>query len=83
MGAEPAYKFGVARLYAQTGAACLPIALNSGLIWPRRSFRRYPGVVRVEILELIPPGLEPDQFFTRLMHAIETANARLIAEGGG
>jgi 1-acyl-sn-glycerol-3-phosphate acyltransferase len=81
VGAEPAYKFGVARLYAQTGAACLPIALNSGLIWPRRSFRRHPGVVRVEILELIPPGLEPDQFFARLMHAIETASARLLAEG--
>jgi 1-acyl-sn-glycerol-3-phosphate acyltransferase len=82
VGAAPAYKFGVARLYAQTGAACLPIALNSGLIWPRRSFRRHPGVVRVEILEVIPPGLEPEQFFARLMHAIETASARLIAEEG-
>jgi 1-acyl-sn-glycerol-3-phosphate acyltransferase len=81
VGAEPAYKFGVARLYAQTGAACLPIALNSGLIWPRRSWRRHPGVVRVEILEPIPPGLEPEQFFARLMHTIETANARLMAEG--
>jgi 1-acyl-sn-glycerol-3-phosphate acyltransferase len=81
VGAEPAYKFGVARLYAQTGAACLPIALNSGLIWPRRSLWRHPGVVRVEILELIPPGLDPDQFFARLRHAIETASAGLIAEG--
>jgi 1-acyl-sn-glycerol-3-phosphate acyltransferase len=81
VGAAPAYKFGVARLYAQTGAACLPIALNSGLIWPRRSFRRHPGVVRVEILEPIPPGLEPEQFFARLMDAIETASAQLIAEG--
>ena len=81
VGAEPAYKFGVARLYAQTGAACLPVALNSGLIWPRRSWRRRRGVVRVEMLELIPPGLEPEQFFARLIHAIETASARLIAEG--
>jgi hypothetical protein len=37
--------------------------------------------VRVEILELIPPGLEPQQFFAQLIHTIETANARLIAEG--
>jgi 1-acyl-sn-glycerol-3-phosphate acyltransferase len=81
VGAEPAYKFGVARLYAQTGAACLPIALNSGLVWPRRSLRRYPGVVRVEILDLIPPGLHPDEFFARLECEIETATARLIAEG--
>jgi 1-acyl-sn-glycerol-3-phosphate acyltransferase len=81
VGAEPAYKFGVARLYAQTGAACLPIALNSGLVWPRRSLRRYPGVVRVDILDLIPPGLHPDEFFARLECEIETATARLIAEG--
>lgn len=81
VGAAPAYKFGVARLYAQTGAACLPIALNSGLIWPRRSWWRYPGVVRVEILELIPPGLDPHQFFERLQRVIEAANARLVAEG--
>ena len=81
VGAEPAYKFGVARLYAQTGAACLPIALNSGLIWPRRSWRRHPGVVRVEILEPIPPGLAPEQFLARLIHAIETATARLSAQG--
>lgn len=81
VGAPPAYKFGVARLYAQTGAACLPIALNSGLVWPRRSWRRFPGVVRVEMLEPIAPGLDPEQFFVRLEHVIETATARLIAEG--
>ena len=80
-GAPPAYKQGVSRLYAATGAPCLPIALNSGLVWPRRSFRRYPGVVRVEILEPIPPGLDPGQFFDRLRNDIETATARLIAEG--
>ena len=79
-GAAPAYKFGVAKLYAATGAPCLPIALNSGLVWSRRSFLRHPGVVRVEILDPIPPGLAPDAFFARLQHDIETATARLIAE---
>jgi len=80
-GAPPAYKFGVAKLYAATGAPCLPVALNSGLVWPRRSFLRHPGVVRVEILDPIPPGLAPDAFLARLQHEIETATARLIAEG--
>ena len=80
-GAPPAYKFGVAKLYAATGAPCLPIALNSGLVWPRRSFLRHPGVVRVEILDPIPPGLAPDAFFARLQQDIETATARLIVEG--
>ena len=80
-GAEPAYKFGVAHLYAETGAPCLPVALNSGLVWPRRKFLRHPGTVRVEILDPIAPGLERAQFFERLKQDIEEATARLVAAG--
>ena len=80
-GAEPAYKFGVAHLYAETGAPCLPVALNSGLVWPRRKFLRHPGTVRDEILDPIPPGLERAQFFERLKQDIEGATARLVATG--
>ena len=80
-GAEPAYKFGVAHLYAETGAPCLPVALNSGLVWPRRKLLRHPGTVRVEILDPIAPGLERAQFFERLKQDIEEATARLVAAG--
>jgi 1-acyl-sn-glycerol-3-phosphate acyltransferase len=80
-GAEPAYKFGVAHLYAETGVPCLPIALNSGLVWGRRSFLRHSGTVRVEILDPIPPGLGRTEFLQRLKDDIETATARLIAAG--
>ena len=59
---------------------CLPIALNSGLVWGRRSFKRYPGTVRVEILDPIPPGLDRETFMARLQEDIETATARLMAE---
>ena len=79
-GAEPRYKFGVAHLYAAEGVPCVPIALNSGLFWPRRSVRRLPGTVLVEILDPIPPGLDKDVFFERLQHDIETATARLLKE---
>jgi 1-acyl-sn-glycerol-3-phosphate acyltransferase len=80
-GAEPRYKFGVAHLYAATGVPCLPVALNSGLFWPRRSIRLRPGTVVVEILDPIAPGLDKDAFFKRLQHEIETATARLLAQG--
>ena len=80
-GAEPRYKHGVVYLYDETGAACLPIALNAGLFWPRRSFLRYPGTVIVEILDPIPPGLDKKDFAARMQDAIETATARLVAEG--
>ena len=80
-GGEPKYKFGVARLYAAEGVPCLPIALNSGLFWPRRSIRLRPGTVVVEILDLIPAGLTAEVFFQRLQNEIEPATARLIAAG--
>jgi 1-acyl-sn-glycerol-3-phosphate acyltransferase len=82
-GAEPRYKYGIAHLYAEAAAPCLPIALNSGLFWPRRKFLRYPGTITVEILEPIAPGLDVETFFARLQSDIETATARLVAEGGG
>jgi 1-acyl-sn-glycerol-3-phosphate acyltransferase len=79
-GAEPRYKFGVAHLYAAEGVPCLPVALNSGLFWPRRSIRCMPGTVVVEILDPIAPGLDKDVFFKRLQYEIETATGRLIAD---
>ena len=81
-GAEPNYKYGIVHLYAATGVACLPIALNSGLFWPRRSFRRFPGTIVVQILDPIAPGLDKPEFSQRLQQAIETATAGLIAASG-
>jgi 1-acyl-sn-glycerol-3-phosphate acyltransferase len=79
-GAEPRYKYGVAQLYAAEGVPCVPIALNSGLFWPRRSVRLQPGTVLVEVLDPIAPGLDKDVFFERLQHDLETVTARLIAD---
>jgi 1-acyl-sn-glycerol-3-phosphate acyltransferase len=80
-GAVPRYKFGVAHLYAEVGVPCVPVALNSGLFWPRRALQRLPGTIVVEFLPAIPPGLEKDTFMRRLQAEIETATERLIAEG--
>jgi 1-acyl-sn-glycerol-3-phosphate acyltransferase len=80
-GAEPRYKFGVAQLYAEVGVPCVPVALNSGLFWRRRTFVRWPGTVVVEILDPIPPGLDKSEFFALLQERIEAATARLVAEG--
>jgi 1-acyl-sn-glycerol-3-phosphate acyltransferase len=80
-GAKPHYLPGAAFLYAELGLPCVPIALNSGLFWPRRSLRRYPGTVLVEVLDPIPPGLEKREFLARLQSMTEEATARLVAEG--
>lgn len=80
VGAAPEYKSGVAHLYADTGAPCVPVALNSGLFWPRQSILLRRGTVTIEFLEAIPPG-QPKQEFLRLLQCrIEDATARLVAE---
>jgi 1-acyl-sn-glycerol-3-phosphate acyltransferase len=79
-GAPPRYKHGVAALYAMTGAQCLPVAVNTGLFWRRRSFRRRPGVAVIEYLPPIAPALDRAVFADQLQNAIETACARLNAE---
>jgi 1-acyl-sn-glycerol-3-phosphate acyltransferase len=83
VGAEPQYKYGVAYLYAETGAPCVPVAHNAGLFWPRRGFLRYAGKLIVEILPPIPPGLDRDIFFERLKSDIESATNRLVDEARG
>jgi 1-acyl-sn-glycerol-3-phosphate acyltransferase len=80
-GAPPAYKFGVSHLYKNLGVPCLPLALNSGLYWPRREFIRRPGTIVVEILDPIPAGLERTTMFRLLQERIETASNRLFDEG--
>jgi 1-acyl-sn-glycerol-3-phosphate acyltransferase len=80
-GAEPAYKYGVAHLYHNLGVPCLPVALNSGLFWPRRRFLRRPGTIVLEILEPIPPGEPRDRFFKEVQERIEAASDRLLQEG--
>jgi 1-acyl-sn-glycerol-3-phosphate acyltransferase len=80
-GAEPDYKPGVFFLYRKVGVPCVPLALNSGLYWPRRSLRRLPGTILVEVMDPIPSGLGKKEFFTRLQGGIEEASSRLIAEG--
>ena len=80
IGAEASYKPGIAHLYARAGVVCVPLALNSGMFWPRRSLLRYPGTVLVEALDPIAPGLDPRSFLARLQDVLEEATARLVQE---
>jgi 1-acyl-sn-glycerol-3-phosphate acyltransferase len=79
-GAEPSYKPGIVHLYGNAGVAVVPLALNSGVFWPRRSWLRLPGTIVAEFLEPIPPGLDKNAFFRRLQSDIEAASQRLLNE---
>ncbi|HUU67590.1 MAG TPA: lysophospholipid acyltransferase family protein [Methyloceanibacter sp.] len=79
-GAPPDYKTGIVLIYSALRVPCVPIALNSGVFWPRRSWLRKPGKVVVEILDPLPAGLPKAEFMNRLEDDIETASSRLLAE---
>ncbi|MGE0233250.1 MAG: lysophospholipid acyltransferase family protein [Flavobacteriaceae bacterium] len=79
-GAAPQYKVGAAFLYANSGVPVLPVAMNTGLFWPRRRFMRYPGTAVIEFLPPIQPGLEHAEFMTKLQNEIETSCDRLLQE---
>ena len=78
--APPQYRYGVTRLYRELGVPCLPIALNSGLYWPRRSFAHRKGTVLLACLDPIPPGLDADTFSRELQERLESATAEIMAE---
>lgn len=79
-GAPPDYKPGVVALYEGLQLPCVPVALNSGLFWPRRSLERRPGIIIVEFLPPIAAGVNRKQFKGLLEENIEAATERLIAE---
>lgn len=79
-GAKRPYLVGVAAIYAELDLPVVPIALNSGMFWPRRALGKWPGVITVDYLEPIPPGLKRKEFLKTLEARIESTTARLEAE---
>ena len=61
---------GVRALYGALGLPVVPVSLNSGLYWPRNSFLRQPGCVRVVIHPPIPSGLPRAAFEQALASAM-------------
>ncbi|WP_240476638.1 lysophospholipid acyltransferase family protein [Geminicoccus roseus] len=82
-GAPPDYKPGVAALYRKLNRPCVPVALNSGVFWGRRSFAKHSGTIVLEFLEPIPTGLPRAEFMRVLEERIEAATARLVTEAQG
>ena len=78
-GQRRPYQPGAAALYGALGLPVVPVALNSGLFWGRRSFHKLPGRIVVEFLPPIAPGLDRRVFMAELEAAIETAADRLAS----
>jgi|TARA_B110000027_G_scaffold23408_1_gene25325 1-acyl-sn-glycerol-3-phosphate acyltransferase len=60
------FKKGVGRIYDSLGLHCIPVALNSGKIWPTNSFLKHSGDIHITFLEPIEPGMKKNDF-TKLL----------------
>jgi 1-acyl-sn-glycerol-3-phosphate acyltransferase len=69
-GEKPPLQPGFAGLYKSLGVPVVPIALDSGRIWPRGRFVKRPGVVTMRVGAQIPPGLKRDAVEAEVHRAI-------------
>ncbi|MFL6862468.1 MAG: lysophospholipid acyltransferase family protein [Allosphingosinicella sp.] len=69
-GEAPPLQPGFAGLYRALGLAVIPVALDSGRLWPRRRFVKSPGIVTMRFGEPIPAGLPRREIEARVHAAI-------------
>ena len=69
-GERVPFKKGAGRIYEALNILCIPIALNSGKVWPKTGIIKYPGKITVSFLEPIKPGLSRDEFIKNLENKI-------------
>jgi|TARA_B100001964_G_scaffold241119_1_gene312693 1-acyl-sn-glycerol-3-phosphate acyltransferase len=70
IGEKAPFKKGVGRIYKALNISCVPVALNSGKVWPKKGIVKYPGKIIVSFLEPIKPGLNRDEFIKNLENKI-------------
>lgn len=80
-GERPALQAGFAGLYKLAKLPVVPIALDSGHLYPRRGFIKYPGVVTYKFGEMIPAGLPREEIEARVHAAINVLNHPARVEG--
>ncbi|MBC8129597.1 MAG: 1-acyl-sn-glycerol-3-phosphate acyltransferase [Rhizobiaceae bacterium] len=79
-GVAADYHPGVYFLYSKLDAPLVPVALNSGVYWPRDSFVRRPGTVLAEFLPAIPPGLKRHDLIRALKETIEGRSLDMLRQ---
>ena len=60
------FKKGAGRIYEALNISCIPVALNSGKVWPKHGIVKHPGKITVSFLKPIEPGLNKDEFIKNL-----------------
>ena len=78
LGERVPFKKGVGKIYESLNMACVPVALNSGKVWPKNSFLKYNGDIIITFLEPIEPGKDRKKFIEELENKVYMETEKLI-----
>ncbi len=63
---RPPFKKGASKIYEELKIFCQPIAINSGLVWPKKGRKVSNKEITISILKPINPGLSKNNFIKTL-----------------
>ena len=69
---QPPCNQGVGRIYTALNLPCVPVAHNTGKVWPKNSFMKYPGDIHISFLEPILSGKDNEEFVKDIENKIYT-----------
>ena len=77
-GETPNYKTGFIGIYKATNRRLLPVAVNSGLFWPKKSFVMKKGNIIIDIQKPIDNNLPKQEVLEKVKKSIESASNKLL-----
>ena len=75
---QPPFKKGIGRIYNSLNLPCIPVALNTGKVWPKNSFMKYSGNIHISFLEPIMPGKDKNDFVKEIENKIYSEIKKFI-----
>jgi len=63
---RPPFKKGASKIYEELKIFCQPVAINSGLVWPKKGKKISNKEITISILKPINPGLSKNDFIKTL-----------------
>ncbi len=77
-GEKANYKSGFVAIYNATKRRLLPVAVNSGLYWPKKDFIMKKGIIKIDIQKPIDSNLSKNEVLNKVETSIENASNRLL-----
>ena len=64
------FKKGASRIYEELKISCVPVAINSGYVWPKKKRKKSNKIITISILKPISAGLDKNEFLKVLENNI-------------